>query len=66
MQLLELVSVRHRSGPSAGDDCGSDPAMNALRQRAESQWSQVDSRIERILSGDSRTFLSATRQQGGQ
>jgi hypothetical protein len=46
------------NGPSA--------QLQSLRQAGESLFEAADGAIARALSGDSRAFLEATQQEGGQ
>jgi hypothetical protein len=58
---------RHReeAEPQArgGTTSGSDPG---LRERAARLLAEVNDVIDSTLSGDSTSFLAATRQSGGQ
>ena len=40
--------------------------LTSIRAQAEDLLEGVDETIDRILSGDSRSFLEANRQRGGQ
>jgi hypothetical protein len=66
MNLLERQPTHHQPSDSGDADSGSDAAIDALRQRAESQWQHIDDRLDQVMSGDSQAFLASTRQQGGQ
>ncbi len=46
-------------GPAGGD-------VNQVREAGESLFRAADEAIRRALSGDSRAFLEATQQSGGQ
>jgi len=58
---------RHRGGggPAAGGEGGGDDLV-ALRADAADFLSAGDDAIDRALSQDSRAFLTANRQHGGQ
>jgi hypothetical protein len=61
--------TEHDSVPDGGDGPGNDPsAANLRRMRLAGQGflSAGADAIQKALSGDSESFLAATRQQGGQ
>ena len=67
MRLRERTEddrVRHDQDPS--DDGSSDANLSRMRLAGQSLLTAGADAIQRALSGDSESFLAATRQQGGQ
>lgn len=53
-----------RQNPPAVDPPGGN--LNEVRQAGQSLFDAADDAIRRALSGNSRAFLEATRQEGGE
>jgi hypothetical protein len=64
MDLLERQYPAQRTPSTAGPQSGAD--SDSLRQEAQQAWQAADAALERALSGDSRAFLDASQQRGGQ
>ena len=66
MRLRERTEdgrVRHDQD---ADDGSSDANLRSMRLAGQSLLAAGADAIQRALSGDSESFLAATRQQGGQ
>lgn len=66
MRLRERPDSDHR--PATGNDT-SEPdsaALERLQREGRNLLDAAEEAIARALSGDSRKFLEATRQQGGE
>jgi hypothetical protein len=64
MRIRERQNEPRPQSNGANDDSGTD--SDATRGDAERLLAVADSAIERALSADSRAFLAANRQHGGQ
>ena len=56
--------VRHEQDPP--DDGSSDANLRRMRLAGQSLLAAGADAIQKALSGDSESFLAATRQQGGE
>ena len=67
MRLRERTEndrVRHEQDPP--DDDSSDANLRRMRLAGQSLLAAGADAIQKALSGDSQSFLAATRQQGGE
>jgi hypothetical protein len=68
-----MTRLRERRNVEAGEaqdkgtsTSGSKAALSTMREAGERFLAAGDDAISRALSGDSETYLAATRQEGGQ
>jgi len=67
MRLRERTEEdRVRHDQDAPDDGSSDANLSRMRLAGQSLLTAGADAIQKALSGDSESFLAATRQQGGQ
>jgi hypothetical protein len=52
--------------PAPGPDAGTGEELDAIRRRARDLITAGDEAIARVLTTDSRSFLRASEQEGGQ
>ena len=63
-ERTEEDRVRERPDPSGGGS--GDAGLRGIRLAGQSLLAAGADAIQKALSGDSESFLAATRQQGGQ
>ncbi|HEX9700391.1 MAG TPA: hypothetical protein VGD06_13125 [Acidobacteriota bacterium] len=66
MKLRKRTDSDDRPAGDGGADACPSGDLDRLQSRGAELLGAADAAIERALSGDSRKFLEATRQQGGQ
>jgi hypothetical protein len=67
MRLRERTDEdRLRTGENPSDDGTGDTNLSQMRLAGQSLLAAGADAIRKALSGDSESFLAATRQQGGQ
>jgi len=67
MRLRERTDDnREGRAPDAGGDGSSEANLRSMRLAGQSLLAAGADAIQKALSGDSESFLAATRQQGGQ
>ena len=67
MDLLERQHARHRSDMADNmPEPGETREPNVLGEACAKSWRNIDAAFDRALSVDSRAFLAATTQYGGQ
>jgi hypothetical protein len=66
-RLNEAAELELRFNPSADSSSGPAPgSLNALRDAGQALLDAGDDAIDRVLSGNSETFLAASPQHSGQ
>ena len=65
MRIRERQNGERQQPPTGGGDGGGSD-LDALSAAAERLRAAGDDVIDRVLSGDSESFLAANRQHGGQ
>lgn len=64
--MRERMRRREDDRDDDGPDSGAEGELESLRSAGEGFLAAADEAIDRALSANSREFLLASRQQGGQ